>query len=54
MADKSSLGILGFVFAAITVAVMLTALMVVRGHLEGRLVLEGTQTVASMSATRAR
>ena len=40
MADKSSLGILGFVFAAITAAVMLTALVVVRGHVEGRLVLE--------------
>ena len=54
MADKSSLGILGFVFAAVTVAVMLTALMVVRSHVEGRLVLEGAQTVASMTDTSVR
>ena len=54
MADKSSLGILGFVFAAITAAVMLTALVVVRGHVEGRLVLESAHTVASVSATSVR
>jgi hypothetical protein len=54
MADKSSLGILGFVFAAITAAVMLTALFVVRSHVEGRLVLDSAQTVASMSATSVR
>jgi hypothetical protein len=54
MADKSSLGILGFVFAAITAAVMLTALVVVRDHVQGRLVLDGAQTVASVSATSVR
>ncbi len=54
MADKSSLGILGFVFAAITAAVMLTALVVVHSHVEGRLVLESAHTVASMSTTSVR
>jgi hypothetical protein len=54
MADKSTLGILGFVFAAITAAVMLIALIVVRDHVEGRLVLDGAQTMASASATSLR
>jgi hypothetical protein len=54
MADKNSLGILGLVFAAITAAVMLTALVLVHGHVEGRLVLDGAQAVASMSATSVR
>jgi hypothetical protein len=54
MADKSSLGIVGFVFAAITAAVMLTALIVVRYHVQGRLVLDGAQTVASVAATSVR
>jgi hypothetical protein len=54
MADKSSLGIVGFVFAAITAAVMLTALIVVRDHVQGRLVLDGAQTVASVAATSVR
>jgi hypothetical protein len=54
MADKSTLGILGFVFAAITAAVMLTALVVVRDHVEGRLVLDGAHATASISATTVR
>jgi hypothetical protein len=54
MADKSSLGIVGFVFAAITAAVMLTALIVVRDHVQGRLVLDSAQTVASVAATSVR
>jgi hypothetical protein len=54
MADKSTLGILGFVFAAVTAAVMLIAALLVRDHVEGRLVLDGAQTVASTSATSVR
>ena len=42
MADKSSLGFLGFIFGGITFAVTLIAFMVVRDHVEGRLVLEET------------
>ena len=54
MADKNTLGILGFVFAAITAAVMLTAVIVVRDHIEGRVVLDAGQTVASISAPSVR
>jgi hypothetical protein len=54
MADKSSLGILGFVFAAITAAVMLTAFVVVSGHVDGRLALDSGQAVASVSTTSVR
>jgi len=35
MADRSGLQLVGLIFAAITVAVMLTAVMVVRGYADG-------------------
>ena len=37
MADKRSLGLLGFLFGGITVIVSLTAFFVVRAHIEGDL-----------------
>ena len=37
MADKRSLGLLGFLFGGITAAVTLTAFLVVRAHIEGDL-----------------
>ena len=37
MANKSGLGILGFLFGGVTFAVTLTAFLVVRGHVEDRL-----------------
>ena len=37
MADKRSLGLLGFLFGGITVAVSLTAFLLVRAHVEGHL-----------------
>lgn len=37
MADKSSLGFLGFIFGGITFAVTFVAFMLVRDHVEGRL-----------------
>ena len=37
MADKRSLGLLGVLFGGITVAVSLTAFLVVRAHIEGQL-----------------
>jgi hypothetical protein len=37
MADKRSLGLLGFVFGGLTLAVSLTAFLVVRAHIEGHL-----------------
>lgn len=40
MADKSSLGFLGFLFGGITFAVTLIAFLVVRDHVEGRLHLD--------------
>jgi hypothetical protein len=43
MADRRSLGILGFVFGSVTVAVMLVAVMVVKHHVDGRLSLDGAR-----------
>jgi hypothetical protein len=40
MADKSSLGRLGFMFGGITFAVTLIAFLVVLNHVQGHLVLE--------------
>jgi len=37
MADKRSLGLLGFLFGGIAAAVTLTAFLVVRAHIEGHL-----------------
>jgi cell division protein FtsN len=36
MADRRSLGIVGFVFGGITAAVMLVAVMVVKNHVDSR------------------
>jgi hypothetical protein len=35
MPDRSGLQLVGFIFATVTVAVMLTAAMVVRGYADG-------------------
>jgi hypothetical protein len=35
MADRRSLGIVGFVFGGVTAAVMLVAVMVVKHHVDG-------------------
>ena len=40
MADRPSLGIVGWVFGGITAAVMLVAVMVVKHHVDGRLTLD--------------
>jgi hypothetical protein len=37
MADRRSLGILGFVLGSVTAAVMLIAVIVVKHHVDGRL-----------------
>jgi hypothetical protein len=42
MADRSSLKIVGFIFATITLAVMLTTAMVVKGYADGGYTLENT------------
>lgn len=43
MADRRSLGIVGFVFGGITAAVMMMAIMAVKNHVDGQLTLEGGQ-----------
>jgi hypothetical protein len=40
MADHNGLGVLGYIFGGMTAAVMLLAVTVVVGHVEGRLTLE--------------
>ena len=43
MADRRSLGIVGFFFGGVTAAVMLIAVMVVKHHVDGRLSLDGAR-----------
>jgi hypothetical protein len=40
MADRDGLKLVGFIFATVTVAVMLTAAMVVKGYADGVYTLE--------------
>jgi hypothetical protein len=42
MADRSGLKIVGFIFATVTLVVMLTAAMVVKSSADGTYSLEGT------------
>ena len=43
MADRRSLGIVGFVFGGVTATVMLLAVMVVKHHVAGRLTLDSAR-----------
>jgi len=45
MADRNGLRLLGFIFATITLAVMLTTGLVVKGYADGAYSLEATQAV---------
>ena len=45
MADRDSLRFLGFIFATVTVVVMLTTGMVVKGYADGGYTLESTAFV---------
>jgi len=45
MADRSHLQLVGFIFATITLAVMLTTAMVVKGYADGGYTLENTAFV---------
>ena len=45
MADRSSLKFVGFIFATVTLAVMLTTAMVVKGYADGGYTLENTSFV---------
>jgi hypothetical protein len=42
MADRKAMGILGAVFGSLTFAVMLTAVVVVKAHMNGYLQLEAS------------
>ena len=44
MADRSGLKLVGFIFASITIAVMLTTTMVVRGYADGSYSLAAVST----------
>jgi hypothetical protein len=46
MADRNGLKFVGFIFATVTLVVMLTTGMVVKGYADGAYSLEGT-TIAS-------
>lgn len=50
MADARSLKFIGYVFAGITAFVMLTAGVVVKGHLDGRLGDDGPRSAIAMTA----
>ena len=45
IADRTGLGLLGFIFGGVTAAVMLTAFTVVLGHVDGRWALDAPQAV---------
>ena len=45
MADRGGLKLLGFIFATVTLTVMLATGMVVKGHADGVYTLEGTSFV---------
>jgi hypothetical protein len=53
MADRRSLGILGFVFGGVTAAVMLIAVMVVKQHVDGRATLDQTRLPLMAASTQA-
>ena len=48
-ADRAGLGVLGFIFGSVTVAVVLVACTVVVGHVEGLWAIDGaTAQIASL------
>ncbi len=44
MADRTGLKFVGFIFAVVTLGVMFTAAFVVKGHADGRFVMESTSS----------
>jgi hypothetical protein len=49
MADRRSLGIIGFIMGGVTAAVMIIGVVVVHWHLDGHLALDEAWPVASAS-----
>jgi hypothetical protein len=54
MADKSSLGLLGFLFGGVTFAVTIIAFLVVRDHVEGRLQMDEVAMTPQLVSTSIR
>jgi hypothetical protein len=54
MPDKSSLRMLGLVFAGLTAAVIVTAAWLVNATVSGKLALKPAQSVSELSAISAR
>jgi hypothetical protein len=52
MADRTSLGILGFIFCAVTLAVLLTAAVVTKASIDGRLALGPIMTASLPASVR--
>jgi len=52
MADRRSLGILGFVFGGVTVAVMLIAVVVVKTNIDSRLTLDSGRTPVALASVQ--
>jgi len=52
MADRRSLGIVGFVFGSVTAAVMLIAVIVVKHHVDGRLTSDAARTPVIATAAQ--
>jgi hypothetical protein len=52
MADRRSLGILGFVFGGVTAAVMLIAVFVVKQHVAGRAALDDARLPVLAASTQ--
>jgi hypothetical protein len=56
MADRKSLGIIGWIFGGLTAAVILIGFVVVKGHVDGGLTLDSAQrpvvSVSLVAATR--
>jgi hypothetical protein len=47
MADRTGLKFVGFIFAVVTLGVMFTAAFVVKGHADGRFVMDGSAAAIS-------
>jgi hypothetical protein len=51
-ADQTGLKLLGFTYGGVTAAVMLVAAMMVMGHADGNLNLEGPTPASSLTSAR--
>jgi len=51
MADRAGLGVLGFIFGGVTAAVILVAVTVVIGHVDGRFALDTPPTQITTART---